>query len=69
MQSVPGGWEDVFSTSEGRDRLSRTKIPGGWIYRNVVWSAGSIGLSVGMVFVPDGTPSPIGEIRSNANRP
>jgi hypothetical protein len=50
-------WEKLDATDQ-RDVTSRTKVPGGWIYRNIVWHADNAGLAVSLVFVPEEAPKP-----------
>lgn len=56
-------WEPVHGQRQGRDVTERTKVPGGWIYRSVIWGSGET-LAVAMVFIPEKE-----ETRTYANDP
>jgi hypothetical protein len=45
-------WETI--TDESSNRLDRIRVPGGWLYRTIVFGAGPVGsiLSVALAFVP-----------------
>jgi hypothetical protein len=45
-------WEMIAETK--CDLLQRMPVPGGWLYRTLVWNDGKFtALTVAMVFVPD----------------
>ena len=49
-------WATVTSNPTGATRLARIKVPGGWLYRTMVYdpnAKGSLAASVAMAFVPD----------------
>lgn len=56
-------WEDVIP-AERLERTSRLKVPGGWIYRSVIWGAGET-IGVAMVFVSEKEEEPIRTFANN----
>jgi hypothetical protein len=54
---VNAKWEDVLHTHPPRDRgttrLDRIRVPGGWLYRQIVWCDG---IAVALAFVPKAWP-------------
>lgn len=47
--SVP--WEPIAKTK--RDLIQRLPVPGGWLYRTLVWNKDESAITVAMVFVRD----------------
>jgi|SRR5215472_605586 len=52
-------WEQVYLTDH--ERLERTQVPGGWVYRDwVLWSSDSSVPQIALVYVPSAAlPAPI----------
>jgi len=59
-------WEPVDDANQKRDVTTRSRVPGGWIYRNIVWHGNNASLSVAMVFVPEASQAPAAQASSFA---
>lgn len=45
-------WEAVGFSGDDSSRLDRIRVPGGWLYRTIIWNA-SNARAVATTFVPD----------------
>lgn len=51
-EAEPQGWVTVDLTTT-RGRTDRMVVPGGWLYRTMLWSSSDVGVAAAMTFVPN----------------